>query len=64
MPHPIEKKEFATAQDVVVRYRHSSTSCGRRDSSWETRMMIKAFLRIFKTGVTLMEKIENGIDIE
>lgn len=31
---------------------------------WKIRMIIKALKRLFKTGVTLMEKIEQGKEID
>jgi len=35
-----------------------------KTSEWKIKMLIKALLRVFKTGVTLLEKIEQGIEVK
>ena len=34
-----------------------------QSSDWKVKMLIKAMIRLFKTGVTLLEKIEKGEEV-
>lgn len=33
-------------------------------AEWKIRMLIRALIRMFKTGITLLEKIERGEEVQ